>query len=151
GACPSRSTRRGARRGGARPRGAASARGERTLVRLQRVFATRHVLPQSAGPNCEPDEARGRPQPEAYAGIRCGLRPTENVACRGEPPCGEARAESIWRSQVGPALAAHELTEERDALAALERCVQLVGDAQDRVVDHELEMLAELSVVRAPQ
>src|SRR5262249_44941290 len=30
---------------------------------------------------------------------------TENVAVRAEPLRGEARAESIWRSQVGPALA----------------------------------------------
>src|SRR5215468_1931879 len=77
--------------------------------------------PQSAGPNCEPDEARGRPQPEAYVVVRAerlrhegraewtvrrGLRPTENMAVRAEPLCGEARAESIWRSQVGPALVA---------------------------------------------
>src|SRR5215471_13790474 len=59
------------------------------LVCLQRVLAPRHVFPQSAGPNCEPDEARGRLQPEAYVGIRRGLRPTEN---------------EVWRSQVGPAL-----------------------------------------------
>src|SRR5215470_12573144 len=83
--------------------------------------------PQSAGPNCEPDEARGRPQPEAYVGVRaerprhearaewivrCGPRPTENVAVRAESPCGEARAESIWRSQVGPALASSHRAEE---------------------------------------
>src|SRR5262249_44365860 len=69
------------------------------LVRLQRSLATARVPPQSAGPNCEPDEARGRPQPEAYVGVRRGLRPTENVALRAEPRRGEGRAESIWRSK----------------------------------------------------
>src|SRR5262249_56313420 len=62
------------------------------LVRLQRVWATTRVFPQSAGPNCEP---------------------TENVAVRAEPLCGEARAEAIWRSQVGPALGGSRL-EPRD-------------------------------------
>src|SRR5215510_13590837 len=40
---------------------------------------------RSAGPNCEPDEARGRPQPEAYGAVRA------------ERPCHEARAEWIAR------------------------------------------------------
>src|SRR5215470_6410016 len=56
--------------------------------------------PQSAGPNCEPDEARGRPQPEAYVGVRA------------ERPRHEARAEWIGRSQVGPALASSHRAEE---------------------------------------
>src|ERR1700687_6214427 len=70
------------------------------LVGLQRVLARTHAIPQSAGPNDEPDEARGRQRPEAYMGVRGGLLPTENVAVRAERPCREARAEPIWRSQL---------------------------------------------------
>src|SRR5712691_2361874 len=56
-----------------------------TLVRLQRVLPTARASPQSAGPNDEPDEARGRQQPEAYVGVRA------------ERQTHEARAEWIVR------------------------------------------------------
>src|SRR5262249_52795872 len=78
------------------------------LVRLQRVWATTRVFPQSAGPNGEP---------------------TENVAVRAEPLCGEARAESIWRSQVGPALVGGQLAVHTPVrlLHVLEDDVHLLG------------------------
>src|SRR5215468_5332647 len=88
------------------------------LVRLQRVLATRHVFPQSAGPNCEPDEARGRPQPEAYVGIRRGLRPTEN---------------EVWRSQVGPAL--REPHGARHGLEMVRRVAEVKGGGHDALVE----------------
>src|SRR5215471_11068508 len=109
------------------------------LVRLQRVLATRHVSPQSAGPSCEPDEARGTPQPEAYVGIRRGLRPTENVAFRAEPRGGEARAESIWRSQVGPAL--REPHGARHGLEMVRRVAEVEGGGHDALVEEMERML----------
>src|SRR5206468_1161271 len=59
------------------------------------------------------------------------------------PPAASARR--------GPPLAAHELAEQRDVIALLERRVELVRDAEDGIVDHDLDVLAELRVVGTPE
>jgi len=52
------------------------------LVRLQPVPTIPQQVSAGAGPRNEPDEARGRRRPEAYAVVRRGPAPTENEVWR---------------------------------------------------------------------